>query len=108
MRRDDVIAMLRANADTIRGFGVRALYLYGSAARDEAGGLSDVDLFADVEYGPFGFVPYMELRDFLRSLFQRPVDITTREALHPDLKDRIVKSAIKVFDERQIDPVAAE
>jgi predicted nucleotidyltransferase len=108
MRRDDVITTLQANADTIRGFGVTALYLYGSTARDEAGDLSDIDLFADVDYSRFGFVPYMELRNFLADLFRRNVDVTTRNALHPDLKSRIVKSAVKVFDEGQVGPVAAE
>ena len=108
MRHDEVIATLRANAGTIRDFGVTALYLYGSAARDEAGDRSDIDLFADVDYARFGFVPYMKLRDFLKVLFRREVDFTTRNALHPDLKRRIIDSAIKVFDERQIDPVAAE
>ena len=108
MHRDDVLAALRANADTIRRFGVTALFLYGSAARDEASDRSDIDLFVDVDYSRFGFVPYMELRDFLTELFRRNVDVTTRNALHPDLKRRIVKSALKVFDESQIDPVAAE
>jgi predicted nucleotidyltransferase len=108
MRRDEVIATLQANADTLRGFGVTALYLYGSAARDEASEVSDIDLFADVDYGRFGFVPYMELRDFLAALFRRSVDVTTRNALHPDLKSRIVKDAVKVFDEGQVGPVAAE
>jgi len=108
MDRDEVIAKLRTNADAFRRFGVTRLYLYGSAARNEAGDSSDIDLFADVDYARFGFVPYMELRDFLKILFQREVDITTRNALHPDLKSRILSSAIKVFDEKQINPVAAE
>jgi predicted nucleotidyltransferase len=94
--------MLQANADAIRGFGVTALYLYGSAARDEAGDLSDIDLFADVDYDRFAFVPYMEMREFLKGVFRRNVDITTRNALHPDLKTRIIKSAVKVFDEGEV------
>lgn len=49
----------------------------------------------------------MEMRDFLKGLFSRNVDVTTRNALHPDLKHRIINSAVKVFDEGQIDPVAA-
>ncbi len=108
MRREQVIATLQANAEAVRDFGVTALYLYGSVARDEASEKSDIDLFADVDYDRFTFVPYMELREFLQTLFQRNVDITTRNALHPDLKSRITKSAVKVFDEGQINPVAAE
>jgi predicted nucleotidyltransferase len=61
MRRDDILDRLRANADAIRGHGVTALYLYGSAARDQAGSRSDIDLCADMDYGRFGFIPFTGL-----------------------------------------------
>jgi predicted nucleotidyltransferase len=108
MRRNDVIRTLRAHADTIRGYGVTALYLYGSTARDQAGDQSDIDLFADVDYTRFGFVPFMDLRELLAEVFGRPVDFTTRRALHPDLRDRIIPSAIKVFDNESVDSIAAQ
>jgi predicted nucleotidyltransferase len=98
MRRDEIIERLRTHADTITGFGVTALYLYGSGARDDVNTQSDIDLFADVDYGRFGFVPFMDLRDYLAHLFGRKVDFTTRAGLHPDIRSRIVRSAIKVFD----------
>jgi predicted nucleotidyltransferase len=108
MRRNEVILQLRTHADAIRAFGVTALYLYGSAARDEIGGTSDIDLFADVDYQRFGFVPFMDAREFFANLLGRNIDFTTRNALHPDLKDRIVRSAIKVFDDATVEPIPAE
>ncbi|MFL4970477.1 MAG: nucleotidyltransferase family protein [Xanthobacteraceae bacterium] len=108
MHRKDIIAELRGQADAIRAFGVTALYLYGSAVRDEVQEASDVDLFADVDYSRFGFVPFMDQREFLANILGRNVDFTTRNALHPDLKERIISSAIKVFDDAPIDTVAAE
>ena len=48
------------------------------------------------------------LREFLANILGRNVDFTTRNALHPDLKERIISSAIKVFDDAPIDTVAAE
>jgi uncharacterized protein len=99
MHRSEVINRLRTHADAIRAFGVTELYLYGSAARDEVGVESDIDLFVDVDYDRFGFVAFMDLREFMRNVFGRRVDLTTRNALHPDLKEDIVRSAIKVFDE---------
>ena len=108
MRRSQVIDKLRAHADAIRGHGVIALYLYGSAARDDAGENSDVDLFADVDYQRFGFIPFMDLRDYLTQLLHRKVDFTTRNALHPDLRERITSSAIRVFGDATVSPVAAE
>ena len=108
MRRNLVIETLRAHADAIRARGVTALYLYGSTARDDAGDKSDVDLFADVDYQRFGFIPFMDLRDYLAGLLGCKVDFTTRNALHPDLRDRITSSAIKVFGDAAVSPVAAE
>ncbi|MFL5039294.1 MAG: hypothetical protein ACJ8D7_15045 [Xanthobacteraceae bacterium] len=52
--------------------------------------------------------PFMDLREFLANILGRNVDFTTRNALHPDLKERIISSAIKVFDDAPIDTVAAE
>jgi hypothetical protein len=108
MRRDAVIEKLRAHADTIRAHGVTALYLYGSTAREDATEASDVDLFADVDYQRFGFIPFMDLRDYLSNLLGCKVDFTTRSALHPDLRNRITSSAVKVFGDAAVSPVAAE
>ncbi len=47
MKRDDVIARLKETEPALRAFGVEALYLFGSHARDEAGPESDVDVFID-------------------------------------------------------------
>jgi uncharacterized protein len=107
MRRDEVIEKLRRHASTIRSFGVTELYLYGSAARDEAGAASDIDMFVDVDYDRFGFVAFMDLREFMTDLLGRRIDLTTRNALHPDLKRNIVSAALKVFDEA-VRPIAAE
>ena len=48
------------------------------------------------------------MREFLKRSIGRKVDFTTRNALHPDHKDRIVRSALKVLDDATVDTVAAE
>ena len=108
MTQREALAILRAHADDIRRRGVTALYLYGSVARNEATDRSDVDLFADVDYDRFGFVPFMDLREEFAAWLGRKVDFTTRNGLHRDLRDRIARSAIKVFEDATVDSVAAE
>jgi uncharacterized protein len=108
MTQQEALAILRAHADDIRRRGVTALYVYGSFARGAATEHSDVDLFADVDYGRFGFVPFMDLREDLSTWLGRKVDFTTRNGLHPDLRDRITRTAIKVFDDATVHSIAAE
>jgi uncharacterized protein len=108
MTQREALTILRAHADDIRRRGVTALYLYGSFARNEAAEQSDVDLFADVDYGRFGFVPFMDLREEFATWLGRKVDFTTRNGLHRDLRDRIARSAIEVFNDAAVHSITAE
>lgn len=97
-KRDEVIEALRLAREQIRAFHADALYLYGSAARDEMGDDSDVDVFID--YDPssrFSLFDQIGLQEYLATLLQREVDLTTRGGLHPRLKARIVSSSIRVI-----------
>lgn len=96
--RSEVLEILCANANAIRDFGATAMYLFGSAARDELTADSDIDLFVDYDpTGSFGFVELFELKDFLAGKLDRTVDLTSRSGLHPRLKARIERSSVKVF-----------
>ena len=98
MKRNDVIKKLKDQADAIRALGATSLYLFGSVARDEAGPESDLDLFID--YDPakkFSLVDLSGLKIFLEEELSADVDVTTRNSLHPRLKDKIEASAIRVF-----------
>ena len=98
MRRADVIDELARHQSAIKAFGVDALYLFGSHARDEGRPDSDVDVFIDRADGQkFGFLELTNLEFYLTDLLRQKVDVMTRTALHPELKTKIEASAIKVF-----------
>jgi uncharacterized protein len=98
MRRSDVIDQLTRNKDNIKVYGVDALYLFGSHARDEGRDDSDIDVFIDRQPGKtFGFLELTNLEFYLTDLFRTKVDVMTRTALHPDLKAEIEATAFKVF-----------
>jgi uncharacterized protein len=98
MRRDEVIARLKAAEPEIRARGAVALYLFGSVARDEAGPKSDVDLFVDPDPArSFGFDEFMDIYELLQDRLGVPVGYTTREGLPRRLRPEIEKSAIRVF-----------
>lgn len=97
MDRDAVIARLRAHEAEIRALGVDALYLFGSAARGEAGPDSDVDLFCDYRSGQFDLFDLLEARERAEAILGRRVDFLTRKGLHPALRGDIETSAVQVF-----------
>lgn len=98
MKRSEVIEQLKRQADAIRALGATSLYLFGSVARDEAGPASDLDLFID--YDPerkFSLFDLVGIKLFLEDELDAEVDVTTRDSLHPKLKDKIQQSAIRIF-----------
>jgi hypothetical protein len=97
MTSADIISSLRTRAADIRAFGATSLYLFGSAARGEARDDSDVDLFIDYDPDRFSFVELIRLRERLSQILGRSADLTTREGLHPLLRQDIEAESIKVF-----------
>ncbi len=98
MSRSEIIEQLSRNAEAIRGMGATSLYLFGSAARDSARPDSDLDLFID--YDParrFSLLDLVGIKQFLEERMAAEIDITTRDSLHPMLKDDIERSAVRVF-----------
>lgn len=78
-----------------RRFGVRALALFGSRARDQPRGASDVDILVEFD-GPATSARYFGLQFFLEDLLGKPVDLVTRQALRPQLRPFVERDAIHV------------
>ena len=98
MERDEIVSRIRNLAQPIRAEGATALFLFGSAARDEMGPTSDIDVF--VECDPDRSVSLLHIigiKHIIEDDLGRRVDITTKESLHPLLKDRILAEAVQVL-----------
>ncbi len=98
MNRNEAISALKSCADAIKARGATSLFLFGSSARDSAGPASDLDLFVD--YDPrekFSLVDLVDIKLYLEDRLGVPVDLTTRDSLHPLLRLGIENSAVRVF-----------
>jgi len=98
MTRVEAITRLKDRATAIRALGATSLYLFGSMARDEARPQSDLDVFID--YDPksrFNALDLVGIKQYLEDELKVPVDVTTRDGLHPMLKAKIERSAIRIF-----------
>jgi uncharacterized protein len=93
--RQFVLNCLGNQINTIHGFGVSSLALFGSVARDEATPTSDLDFLVEFE-GTATFDGYMDLKFFLEDLFDRPVDLVTRKSLKSQISQTVLAEAIEV------------
>jgi predicted nucleotidyltransferase len=98
MNQTEAITKLQAYGPAIKALGATSLYLYGSTVRDEAGPKSDLDLFIDYDAASrFNAFDLIGIKLFLEEQLHARVDVTTRDGLHPRLRQGIEQSAIRVF-----------
>ena len=86
-------------APMLRSSGVTELYLFGSRARGDHRPESDLDLFID--YDPGRQIPsYFRLIEIEQKLSEDsgiPVSITTRQSLHPLMRQAVESEAIRLM-----------
>lgn len=93
MKRDEILALLRAYRADSKEYDVKSLAIFGSVARNEETEESDIDIL--IEFGqPVGLFEFVRIKDQLEKLLNRPVDLVTPEALKKQLKEQILKEAI--------------
>jgi hypothetical protein len=90
--REQVLARLEENREALRRFGVKSLGLFGSVARGEGTGASDLDFVVEFERNTFD--AYMDLKEFLEGLFACPVDLVLADTLKPRLREPVLREAI--------------
>lgn len=93
MTRDEVLAKLQELKPWLAEHGITRVRLFGSHARDEARGDSDVDLIADF-IDPPDLWTFAGICEQLEKHLGVPVDLTTERGLHRKLRDKIIAVAI--------------
>ena len=80
----------------IKTDSLSAIVLFGSVARKEETDISDIDLLVVFDH-PLGLFTFMELKDHLEGILGTRVDLVTEKALHPHLRNKILKESIHVI-----------
>jgi len=85
---------LEPHRERIRALGVKRLGLFGSCARGESTGQSDLDFVVELQAKTFD--AYMELKLLLEDLFGCRVDLVLQDAIKPRLRSRIMQDLVDV------------
>jgi len=93
MEREEITRILALHRKELEALGVRSLALFGSVVRGEATSDSDVDILVEFSK-PVGLFAFLEVKERLEHLLGHRVDLVTRNALHPRLRDSILKEAV--------------
>jgi uncharacterized protein len=98
MDRGLAIKRLRAHEAELRAMGVSGLSLFGSVARGEAEGASDVDLAARFDpAAEVGMVKYASILQRLHTLLRAPVDLVGEPARSMRMQAEIDRDRVPVF-----------
>lgn len=96
MQFNKIKMLLISHQRQLYQLGSRHLAIFGSAVRDEAIEGSDIDILVDFDTKKdlFGFI---DLKFYLEDLLKCDVDLVSKQALHPELKKRILGEAKQIF-----------
>lgn len=89
-------AKLEALKPTLKEkFEVQTIGVFGSYSRSEQTQKSDIDILVTFsEDAHIGFFKFLELEEFLSKQLGIKVDLVTKDALKPMLKDRILNETV--------------
>ena len=90
------IKILKAHEEDLCNRGVRTLAIFGSVARSEESVKSDVDILIDFD-SKRGMFVFVDLKNYLENILRCDVDLVTKSALHPALKQKILQESKHVF-----------
>jgi predicted nucleotidyltransferase len=87
------LAKLRKCEPELKKRGVASVAVFGSVARGDATAESDIDLLVEFSVVP-DLIEFSALQRWLSQRLGRKVDLVTKPALHPLLRNRILAEAV--------------
>lgn len=90
---ETMLAKLRECEVELKRRGVASVAVFGSVARGDATADSDVDVLIEFSVVP-DLIEFSALQRLLSQRLGRRVDLVTKPALHPRLRERILAEAV--------------
>jgi predicted nucleotidyltransferase len=98
MDQTQAIETLRRSEVDLRARGVRRAAVFGSVARGDNRPESDLDIMVEIEpEAHLTVYDYVDLKDYIASLFDGPVDVVNRDGIKPYIRPAATADAIYAF-----------
>ena len=98
MDREAVIETLRQHKEALNQHGVAHAGLFGSVSRGEQRTDSDIDIMIDLNpEAHLSVFDYVDLKAYIASLFEGPVDVVNREGLKPYMRPAAMLDVVYAF-----------
>jgi predicted nucleotidyltransferase len=98
MNSSEALETLRRSENALRERGVKHAALFGSVARGAHRPDSDIDIM--IEMDPDARITvfdYVDLKEYIASLFNQPVDVVNRDGLKSHVRPAAVADAVYAF-----------
>lgn len=91
MKKRTVLNRLSSVKETLKGFGVSSVGLFGSTVREENKQGSDIDILVDFAEGKETYANYLSVCDLLQQVFKHhKLDIVTQKGLSPYISQSVL------------------
>ena len=94
-RQDILVSLKNLKREVVKEYSVKKIGVFGSVARDEQTGQSDIDLLVEFSK-PVGFITFMRLENFLSERLGNKVDLVTLDSLKPVIRQDVLSEVIYV------------
>lgn len=94
--KEQIVNAIQQNMSFLRSkYSVETIGVFGSVSRGEDKTTSDVDILVEFSE-PVGMFKFIELEDFLGKLVGKKVDLVTKKALKPTIREAILQEVVYV------------
>ena len=96
MNKEEILKKIKERLPVLKEqYHVKEIGIFGSATKGEETENSDIDILVEFSI-PIGFFNFIRLENFLSEILGKKVDLVTKKAIKPVIKEEILKETVYV------------